>query len=136
MKIKYLLLIFVMTISCNNKTVALYYYNGLEMNKNNTWGSSLQIFFEKNDGMTKVFIKDNEISQEITEIKVKIMSENKIIVPDDGNYMFAFVNKKDTLFADDRLEFWRSGNKGLYKKLDNHIKDKILKYYKPNPNQQ
>lgn len=50
-------------------------------------------------------------------------------------YVFAFIIEKDTLFADDRLEFWRYTDKGLWCKLDNITKIEILKHYKLNPKQ-
>ncbi len=136
MKIKYFLLILLITISCNNKKVMLYYYNGLEINKNSTWGSSLQIFFMEDQDMVRVPIKNKDLENEILIIKEKIISTNNIIVPDDGNYTFAFISKKDTLFADNRLEFWRYKDKGISYKLNDSSKKVILKHYKLNSNQQ
>lgn len=114
----------------------MYYYNGLDLNSNSTWGSSLQIFFLENRDMMKEVITDKNLKNEISIIKEKITSKNRIIVPDDGNYTFAFINKKDTLFADDRLEFWRYKDKGVAYKLNDTSKNIILKQYKLNPNQQ
>ncbi len=114
----------------------LYYYNGLEINKNSTWGSSLQIFFMGDQDMVKVPIKNKDLENEISVVKEKIISTNNIIVPDDGNYTFAFISKKDTLFADNRLEFWRYKDKGISYKLNHFLTMKILKQYKLNPNQQ
>lgn len=135
-KIKCFLLIFLIATSCTNQKVVMYYYNGLDLNSNSTWGSSLQIFFLENHDMMKVVIRDKNLKNEISIIKEKITSKNRIIVPDDGNYTFAFVNKKDTLFADDRLEFWRYKDKGISYKLNDSSKKVILKHYKLNPNQQ
>jgi len=136
MKIKYLLLILLIIVSCTNQNVVLYYYNGLEISKNNTWGSSLQIFFMEDYDMIRVPIRKGELKDEISLIKTKIISKGKIIVPDDSNYTFAFISKKDTLFADDRLEFWRYKDKGISYKLNDASKNTILKQYKLNPNQQ
>ncbi|KFF08934.1 hypothetical protein IW15_22640 [Chryseobacterium soli] len=135
-KIKYFLLILLIATSCTSQKVVLYYYNGLDLNSNNTLGSSLQIFFLENRDIMKVVIRDKNLKNEISIIKEKITSKNRIIVPDDGNYTFAFINKKDTLFADDRLEFWRYKDKGIFYKLNNSSKNIILKHYKLNPNQQ
>jgi len=86
--------------------------------------------------MMRMPIRDKNLKNEISIIKGKIISKNSIIVPDDGNYTFAFISKKDTLFADDRLEFWRYKDKGISYKLNDSSKNIILKHYKLNPNQQ
>ncbi|WP_073296700.1 hypothetical protein [Chryseobacterium polytrichastri] len=135
-KIKCFLLILLIATSCTSQKVVMYYYNGLDLNSNSTWGSSLQIFFLENRDMMKEVITDKNLKNEISIIKEKITSKNRIIVPDDGNYTFAFINKKDTLFADDRLEFWRYKDKGVAYKLNDTSKNIILKHYKLNPNQQ
>lgn len=135
-KIKCFLLILLIATSCTSQKVVMYYYNGLDLNSNSTWGSSLQIFFLENRDMMKEVITDKNLKNEISIIKEKITSKNRIIVPDDGNYTFAFINKKDTLFADDRLEFWRYKDKGVAYKLNDTSKNIILKQYKLNPNQQ
>ena len=135
-KIRYFLLILLIVTSCANQKVVMYYYNGLNINNNSTWGSSLQIFFMENRDMMRMPIRDKNLKNEISIIKGKIISKNSIIVPDDGNYTFAFISKKDTLFADDRLEFWRYKDKGISYKLNDSSKNIILKHYKLNPNQQ
>ncbi|WP_312902306.1 hypothetical protein [Chryseobacterium taichungense] len=86
--------------------------------------------------MVRVPIKNKDLENEILIIKEKIISTNNIIVPDDGNYTFAFISKKDTLFADNRLEFWRYKDKGISYKLNDSSKKVILKHYKLNSNQQ
>ncbi|WES98724.1 hypothetical protein P2W68_03725 [Chryseobacterium arthrosphaerae] len=135
-KIRYFLLILLIVTSCANQKVVMYYYNGLNINNNSTWGSSLQIFFMENRDMMRMPIRDKNLKNEISIIKGKIISKNSIIVPDDGNYTFAFISKKDTLFADDQLEFWRYKDKGISYKLNDSSKNIILKHYKLNPNQQ
>lgn len=136
MKIICFLLMLLITVSCDNQKVMLFYYNGLDLNKNSTWGSSLQIFFEKDNDIKVIPIKDEVLKSDLLIIKKKIISTNNIIIPDDGNYMFAFISKKDTLFADNRLEFWRYRNRGVWFNLNDATKKTILSYYKVNPNQQ
>ncbi|MCX8533916.1 hypothetical protein [Chryseobacterium luquanense] len=135
--IKFLSILMLCTIffSCRSHDVALHYYNGLNSNKNHTWSSSLYIFFEKDEEMTKVPIKSKILKEELSNIKNKIITTNQVLDFDDGNYSFAFINEKDTLFADDRLEFWKYRNKGLAVKLGDFSKKKILEYYKISPNQ-
>ncbi|MGR3857758.1 hypothetical protein [Chryseobacterium indologenes] len=134
-RVKCLLLMSFATISCSNQNVMLFYYNGLNYNQNYTWGASLQIFFEKDNDMNTVLIQSKELKNNLLIIKEKIISTNNVIVPDDGNYTFAFVSKKDTLFADDRLEFWRYGSRGIYFKIKDNVKKSVLEHYKLNPNQ-
>ncbi|MGE6396692.1 hypothetical protein [Chryseobacterium scophthalmum] len=100
-----LLILYAIFFSCRSHEVALHYYNGLNSDKNHTWSSSLQIFFEKDEEMTKVPIKSKILKEELSNIRNKIITKNQVLDFDDGNYSFAFINEKDTLFADDRLEF-------------------------------
>lgn len=44
-----LLMLYAIFFSCRSHEVALHYYNGLNSDKNHTWSSSLQIFFEKDE---------------------------------------------------------------------------------------
>lgn len=135
MKLKYSILVFLIITSCHNHEVALHYYNGLNSDKNHTWSSSLQIFFEKDEEMTHVPIHSKIVKKELSEIKNKIIAKSQVLDFDDGNYSFAFINEKDTLFADDRLEFWKYRDKGLAVKFSDFSKKKILEYYKISPNQ-
>ncbi|VXB72076.1 MULTISPECIES: hypothetical protein [Chryseobacterium] len=130
-----LLMLYAIFFSCRSHEVALHYYNGLNSDKNHTWSSSLQIFFEKDEEMTKVPIKSKILKEELSNIRNKIITKNQVLDFDDGNYSFAFINEKDTLFADDRLEFWKYRDKGLAVKLSGFSKKKILEYYKISPNQ-
>lgn len=134
-RVIYFLLMLFVTISCSNQNVKLFYYNGLDYNQNDTLGSSLHIFFEKDNDMNSVLIQNKELKNNLLIIKEKIVSTHHIIVPDDGNYTFAFISKKDTLFADNRLEFWRYGNLGVYFKIKDDVKKSVLEHYKLNPNQ-
>lgn len=85
--------------------------------------------------MAKVSIKSKILKEELSNIRNKIIIKNQVLDFDDGNYSFAFINEKDTLFADDRLEFWKYRDKGLDVKLSGFSKKKILEYYKISPNQ-
>ena len=135
-KVRFFLVILLFATSCTNRKVVIHYYNGLNMSNNSTWGSSLQIFFIDNQDVKKIPIRSKDLKSEISMIKGKIISKNSIIVPDDGNYTFAFISENDTLFADDRLEFWRYKNKGIKTALNMSSKNIILKNYKLNSNQQ
>lgn len=135
MKLKFSLVVFLIITSCRNHEVVLHYYNGLNSDKNHTWSSSLQVFFEKDREMTKVSINSKIVKKELSEIKNKIIAKNQILDFDDGNYSFAFINEKDTLFADNRLEFWKYKDMGFAVKLSDFSKNKILEHYKISPNQ-
>ncbi|MCI3937394.1 hypothetical protein MQX03_09285 [Chryseobacterium aahli] len=90
----------------------------------------------KDYDMTTVPIKSKDLKNDISIIKNQIILKNQIIVPDDGNYTFGFIIEKDTLFADNSLEFWRYKNKGMASKISETSKRIILKEYKLPPNQQ
>ncbi|WP_175621024.1 hypothetical protein [Chryseobacterium schmidteae] len=135
MKLKYSILVFLIITSCHNHEVVLHYYNGLNSDKNHTWASSLQIFFEKDEEMKKVPIKSKILKEELSNIRNKIITKDQVFDLEDGNYSFAFINEKDTLFAQSSLEFWKYRDKGLAVKLSDFSKKKILEYYKISPNQ-
>jgi hypothetical protein len=129
------LLILLFIISCNNRATKLHYYDGNINNGKYILASDLKSFFLNND-IKKIPIKNKRVNKEISEIKQKIILKNQIIIPDDSYYVFAFVTEKDTLYADSRLEFWRYKDKGISYKLNDSLKNIILKNYKLNPNQQ
>lgn len=135
MKIIYLLLmLLIVAASCNNQRTALLYYSGTANNGKYVLGSNLNYFFLKDGDIMKTFIDNKRFSKEISKIKEEIIGKNNIVSPDDSYYVFAFLTQKDTLFADNRLEFWRYKNKGISYKLDSSSKKIILKHYKLNHN--
>lgn len=136
MKTKYFLFILLIITSCGNQVTILYYYNGNINNGKYILASDLKSFFLDNNDIKKVSIKDQKVKEEISQIKEKIILKNNIVVPDDSYYVFAFISKKDTIFADNSLVFWRYKDKGVAYKLNDTSKNIILKQYKLNPNQQ
>ncbi|QQV02979.1 MULTISPECIES: hypothetical protein [Chryseobacterium] len=136
MKIKYLLLIsLIVATSCSNQRTTLFYYNGTTNNGKCVLGSDLKYFFLEDNDIARTLIENKRFNDEISKIKEEIITKNNIVIPDDSYYVFAFITKKDTLFADNRLEFWRYKDKGISYKLDDSSKNIILKHYKLNPNQ-
>ncbi len=114
MKIKYLLLmLLIVATSCSNQGTTLFYYNGTTNNGKYVLGSDLKFFFLENNNIARTLIESKRINEEISKIKKEIYTKNNIIIPDDSYYVFAFITKKDTLFADNRLEFWRYKDKGI-----------------------
>ncbi|BFO68706.1 hypothetical protein NK356_08530 [Chryseobacterium sp. S0630] len=137
-KIKYsIILALLVTIitSCNNQKIVLIYSKNTVNNSKYVIASDLKYFFSDSNDIKRVYLRNEKLSLKLEDIKQKIVTKHQIIIPDDSYYVFAFITKKDTLFADDRLEFWRSGNKGVYFKLVDSEKNKILKYYKIYPSQ-
>jgi len=129
-------MLLIVATSCNNQGIALFYYNGTANNGKYVLGSDVKYFFLKDNDITKTLIESKRISKEFSKIKEEIIAKNNIVIPDDSYYVFAFLTKKDTLFADNRLEFWRNKDKGISYKLNDSSKKIILKHYKLNPNQQ
>jgi hypothetical protein len=103
----------------------MYYYQGKINNGKYILASDLDSFFVDTD-MKKVVIKDKSLYREIAEIKKKIISKDQTFDLDDGYYVFAFITDKDTIFADNSLEFWRYNNRGMRFILHKDIKDNIL----------
>lgn len=137
-KVNYFILLLVLVtivISCRNQKITLIYSNNTVDNSKYVIASDLKYFFSDNRDIKRVYLRNEKLSLKTEEIKQKIIAKNQIITPDDSYYVFALILKKDTLFADDRLEFWRYRDRGIYFKLEDKIKKEILKYYKLNPNQ-
>ena len=121
--------------SCSNQKIVLIYSKNTVNNSKYVIASDLKYFFSDNNDIKRVYLRNNKLSLKLEDIKQKIVAKHQIIIPDDSYYVFAFITKKDTLFADDRLDFWRFGDKGVYFKLDDLEKKKILKHYKIHPDQ-
>ncbi|MBP1163234.1 MULTISPECIES: hypothetical protein [unclassified Chryseobacterium] len=136
-KVKYsiLLILLAITTSCRNQKMVLIYSKNIVHNSKYVIASDLKYFFSNKSDINRVCLRNEKLNLKVEEIKQKIITKNQIITPDDSYYVFAFIIKKDTLFADDRLEFWRYGDRGVYFKLDDFEKKKILKHYKIHPDQ-
>lgn len=134
-KVIYFIFSFFIVVSCCSQKVSLLYYNGLNSHNNWVLASSTQVFFESDEEMAMVKIKNSTLRKELFDVKDKIVAKNQILDFDDSNYTFAFINKKDTLFADYRLGFWKYKDKGLAIKLSEISRNKILEHYKIIPNQ-
>ena len=126
MKRIFLLLVIPTILSCSNQKVVIYNHNNTQNDDGEIFGSNLKPFFVYNSpNINVITIKSNGFSKKILSIKEKIQIKNNIIEPDDSYYEYAFINKKDTLYADYRLEFWRYGNKGISYKLGDNTKREI-----------
>ncbi|MDR6464588.1 hypothetical protein [Chryseobacterium sediminis] len=128
------LLVTVIT-SCSNQKIVLIYSKNTVNNSKYVIASDLKYFFSENNDIKRVYLQNEKLSLKLEDIKQKIVAKHQVIIPDDSYYVFAFITKKDTLFADDRLDFWRFRDKGVYFKLDDLEKKKILKHYKIHPDQ-
>ncbi|MBW7675666.1 hypothetical protein [Chryseobacterium chendengshani] len=128
MKNRYLLFFSLITVSCNNQKTTMHYYQGKINNGKYILASDLDSFFVDKD-MKKIIITDKKIYKELTEIKKKIIAKDQAFDLEDGNYVFAFIKNKDTIFADNSLEFWRYNNRGMRLILSDDIKSRILKNY-------
>jgi len=137
-KVRYsivLALLVTIITSCNNQKIVLIYSKNTVNNSKYVIASDLKYFFSDNNDIKRVYLRNEKLSLKLEDIKQKIVTEHQIIIPDDSYYVFAFITKKDTLFADDRLDFWRFKDKGVYFKLDDFEKKRILKHYKIYPDQ-
>lgn len=113
----------------------MYYYQGKINNGKYILASDLGSFFLDED-MKKIIIKDKNLYKEISEIKKNIISKDQRFDLDDGYYVFAFIKNKDTIFADNRLEFWRYKDKGMSLEISETSKKIILQHYNLNLSQE
>lgn len=126
MKRIFLLLVIQTILSCNNQKVVIYNHDNTQNDDGEIFGSNLRPFFAHDSpNINMTTIKSNGFSKKLLSIKEKIQIKNNIVEPDDSYYEYAFVNKRDTLYSDYRLEFWRYGNKGISYKLDDATKKEI-----------
>lgn len=129
MKRIFLLLTIPIILSCNNQKVIIYTQDNTKNDDGEIFGSNLKAFFNDNSSNINInSIRSNELSKKLLSIKEKIQIVNNNIEPDDSYYEYVFINKKDTLYADYRLEFWKYGNKGILYKLDDNTKKQIKNY--------
>lgn len=127
MKQIFLLSVISTILSCNNQKVVIYNHDNTQNDDGEIFGSNLKPFFIHNSPNINVTtIKSIGFSKKLLSIKERIQIKNNIIEPDDSYYEYAFINKKDTLYADYRLEFWRYGNKGISYRLDDTTKEEIV----------
>lgn len=134
-KMTFLLLIILLVTSCKSKNVTMTYYGGMNYNNNFIIETSLREFFEEDTEMKHVSFKSIGVKNELIDIRNRITAYNHVIDFEDGNYTFAFVNDRDTLYADDRLVYWRYKKMCLALKLSEKSKKIILSNYHRNPNQ-
>lgn len=126
-KYLYFLCFTFLTYSCSSNKISINIYDRPEIEERGVLGSNLKNFFKNYPERIETFIvKSNKIQKEFLSIKNKIEINNNILDPfDDGSYKYCFINKKDTLFADDRLEFWKFKSKGVAHTLNDKMKRKI-----------
>jgi hypothetical protein len=114
--------------SCRSNKVSINIYDRPEIEEREVLGSNLKNFFKNHPQRIETFsVKSNKIQQEFLLIKNKIQINNNILDPfDDGSYKYCFINKKDTLFADSRLGFWKFKSKGIAYTLNGKIKNTLF----------
>ncbi|WP_300686454.1 hypothetical protein [Chryseobacterium sp.] len=123
----FLLLVTMIVLSCTSKEVLIYKHDNTKNDDGEIFGSNLKSFFNKNPNIYTVSINSKEISKKLLLIKEEIETVNNNVNPDDSYYEYAFIiNKKDTLYTDYRLEFWRYGNNWISYKLDDVTKKTII----------
>ncbi|SIT25982.1 hypothetical protein SAMN05421786_1173 [Chryseobacterium ureilyticum] len=123
----FLLLVTMIVLSCTSKEVLIYKHDNTKNDDGEIFGSNLKPFFNKNPNIYTVSINSKKISKKLLLIKEEIETVNNNVNPDDRYYEYAFiVNKKDTLYTDYRLEFWRYGNNEISYKLDDVTKETII----------
>ncbi|MCS3532954.1 hypothetical protein M2373_004379 [Chryseobacterium sp. JUb7] len=116
--------------SCSGRTIKIYHNDTSKVDDGGICGGCLKAFFNKNNLYIKnVNVKSLTLKNQILLIQKKIILTQSNIEPDDSYYEYVLIHKKDTLFSDSRLEFWRYKNFGVYYKPDNKIKKVIQKNF-------
>ncbi len=98
----------------------LVYQNNSQIDGDEIFGSELYRFFEPSNYIKKVKIEyDKDILHELEQIKQKLEVAPKIskLELNEAYYSYAFIFKKDTLYAHPSFSSWK-------------FKDKIIEYNK------
>lgn len=127
-KISALVLISFIVLSCMSKEITMYHYDNSKYDGGEIDAGSLNFFFNNKNQDTKIFlIKSSCLKSELEKISKKIDSIKNQDDFDFGHYYNAFILKKDTLYSDYDLNYWRDSNKGIAYKLEEKSKDEIKK---------
>jgi len=108
-----LMMVFLMSLnSCSNKLTLVYYNDSRKVDDGEIYGEALHVFFIPDKNIQLYKIKRREINAVLFRIKDSLKNRPPTNEPDDGYYQYAFVTyKKDTLFADYRLNYWKYRNR-------------------------
>jgi hypothetical protein len=126
MKVLFILLIII--VSCTSNKTIIYHYDNSRYDDAEIDDTKLHYFFNKNNKSIKHFSLNSVILiNEVNKISVKVDSLKNKDEFDFGHYYYAFVTKKDTLYSDYDLNYWRDKDKGASYKLNDKAKEEIKK---------
>lgn len=102
-------------LSCSQKIVSVYYYDNTKMDGGEISSSYLRGFFVQDKNIHTYSLRSNTLNNELQGIRDRIIGTKPTDGFDDGYYGYAFITaKKDTLFADYNLSYWRYKGKGVF----------------------
>lgn len=134
------LIIYIIFISCSSQRITMYHYDNSRYDGYEIMCNGMKAFFNKDDPAIHI----SKISSVILKNEMKQISEKLKFSKDDmkncdGYLYYAFISKKDTLYSDYNLDYWRNKNNGSAYKLNEKVKEEIneaLKNVKVSQNNQ
>jgi hypothetical protein len=99
-------------ISPNQSAIRIYQNDTSQVDDGEIWGSSLRLFFIKDEHILLATSHSRDLSNELLRVK-SLLNKTKSDKTDDYYwYDFAFIlPSKDTLYTDRKFHRWRSGTK-------------------------
>ncbi|MCY1660976.1 MULTISPECIES: hypothetical protein [unclassified Chryseobacterium] len=120
------ILTFLAITSCSSSKIIMYHYDNSRYDDAEIDDTKLHYFFNKKNTSIKSFsLVSNNLSRELNKIDIKIGSLKDKDEFDFGHYYYTFISKKDTLYSDYDLNYWRNKDKGVVYKLNSKVKEEI-----------
>lgn len=117
---------FLAILSCSSTQIIMYHYDNSRYDDAEIDDTKLHVFFNKKNTSIKSFsLISRNLSKELNKINIKIDSLKDKDEFDFGHYYYTFISKKDTLYSDYDLNYWRDKDKGVVYKLNSKVKEEI-----------
>lgn len=117
---------FLAITSCSSSKIIMYYYDNSRFDDAEIDDTKLHYFFnKKNTSIKSLSVTSSHLSRELNKINIKIDSLKDKDEFDFGHYHYTFISKKDTLYSDYDLNYWRNKDRGTGYKLNSKVKEEI-----------
>ena len=120
------LIICMICLSCTSQKITVYHYDNSKYDGYEIMCDGMKAFFNKNDPDIRIYHEySSMLNNEMKQVKEKITFSKTEDRDCDGYLYYAFVSKKDTLYSDYGLRYWRYKNKGVVYQLNEAVKNEI-----------
>jgi len=117
---------FLAIVSCASPRIIMYHYDSSRYDDAEIDDTKFHYFFNKKNTSIKSFpLISSNLSRELNKINIKISLLKNKDEFDFGHYYYTFISKKDTLYSDYDLNYWRDKNNGVVYKLNSKAKEEI-----------